>query len=181
MRFLIPLLAALLAQQPPPQATAEKEAKEAAEQVDFICPMDKDVRTKGPGKCPRCGMKLVAGIPDPHEYPVNLKLTPRVARPGKPVDMEFRIENPKDGSTVSKFEIMHEKLFHLFMVSEDLSFFAHEHPEYQPGGASLPTTIRREARHSSMSARCTLQERPRHANLWSPTCARKKERTSKFH
>jgi hypothetical protein len=135
MRFLIPVLAAMLAQQPgPPVVPADKEAKEAAEQVDFICPMDKDVRTKVPGKCPRCGMKLVAGIPDPHEYPVNLKLTPRVARPGKPVEMEFRIEDPKDGSTVKKFELMHEKLFHLFVVSEDLGFFAHEHPAYEPAG-----------------------------------------------
>ena len=37
--------------------------------VDFICPMDPDVRSKGPGKCPRCGMRLEAGLPEPIEYP----------------------------------------------------------------------------------------------------------------
>jgi len=141
MRLLIPVLTvALFAQQPGPTSLAEKEA---AEQVDFICPMDKDVRTKGPGKCPRCGMKLVAGIPDPHEYPVSLRLTPKVPRPGTPVDMEFRVQDPKDNAPVTKFEIMHEKLFHLFMVSEDLSFFAHEHPDFDRSGlfryrATLP-------------------------------------------
>ena len=29
----------------------------------FVCPMDPEVRSKGPGKCPRCGMTLVPGIP----------------------------------------------------------------------------------------------------------------------
>lgn len=120
----------LLAQQPEP-TQAEKEAAEA---VDFLCPMDKDVRSKEPGKCPRCGMKLVVGIADPVEYPVNLKLTPRVVRPGAPVEMEFRVEDPANGQTVKRFELVHEKLFHLFLVSEDLQFFAHEHPEFEPSG-----------------------------------------------
>ncbi|MBL8177026.1 MAG: hypothetical protein JNK48_20300 [Bryobacterales bacterium] len=96
--------------------------------------MDKDIRSKGPGKCGKCGMKLIPEIADPVEYPVHLHLTPRVAKPGAPVGMEFRVENPADGKTVEKFEIVHEKLFHLFLVSEDLSYFAHEHPEYEPGG-----------------------------------------------
>lgn len=130
MRFLfaVAVAFALLAQQPP--APAEKEVVD----FGFFCPMDKDIRSKGPGKCGKCGMKLIPEIADPVEYPVNLRLTPRVVKPGAPVDMEFRIENPADGKTVEKFEIVHEKLFHLFLVSEDLSFFAHEHPEYTAGG-----------------------------------------------
>ena len=39
--------------------------------------MDKDVRSKVPGKCPRCGMTLVAGIPDPHEFPVRITTAPK--------------------------------------------------------------------------------------------------------
>src|SRR6185369_14562645 len=34
----------------------------AEERVEFVCPMDRDVRTLAPGKCPKCGMKLVAGL-----------------------------------------------------------------------------------------------------------------------
>lgn len=130
MRFLpaVAVAMALLAQQPP--AVTEKEAVE----FGFFCPMDKDIRSKGPGKCGKCGMKLIPEIADPVEYPVTLRLTPRVVKPGVPLNMEFRIENPTDGKPVEKFEIVHEKLFHLFLVSEDLSFFAHEHPEYTPGG-----------------------------------------------
>ena len=126
--FLAMVALALLAQQPSPEK--EREAPD----FGFFCPMDKDIRSKGPGKCGKCGMKLIPEISDPVEYPVNLRLTPRVVKPGVPVDMEFRIEDPANGKTVEKFEIVHEKLFHLFLVSEDLSFFAHEHPEYGAGG-----------------------------------------------
>jgi hypothetical protein len=131
-RIAVPLVltAMLFAQERtavPPAADTEKIAE-----VDFVCPMDKDVRSKGPGKCPRCGMKLVAGIPDLVEYPVDLQLQPVVARAGEPVKMTFRIEDPKTRKTVKDFDLVHEKLFHLFLVSEDLSYFAHEHPELQP-------------------------------------------------
>ena len=32
---------------------------------------------------------------------------------------------------MTEFEIVHEKLFHLFIVSEDLNHFLHEHPEFR--------------------------------------------------
>jgi hypothetical protein len=32
-------------------------------------PMHPGVRSAGAGKCPRCGMSLALGIPDPVEYP----------------------------------------------------------------------------------------------------------------
>ncbi len=123
-----------------PVSAPQQPAPEKEDDVDFICPMDKDVRTKQPGKCPRCGMKLVAGIADASEYPVNLKLSPRAARAGQPVNMTFTVENPKDHSVVKKFDLVHEKLFHLFLISDDLRFFAHEHPEPQPSGEFRFTT-----------------------------------------
>ena len=46
----------------------------------FICPMDKDVKSATVGKCPRCGMKLVANLPDPIEYLLDLRAT-RGTRP----------------------------------------------------------------------------------------------------
>jgi hypothetical protein len=78
-------------------------------------------------------MKLIPAISDPIEYPVNLHLTPHAPQPGKPLELEFRIEDP-NGKTAKKFEIVHEKLFHLFLVSEDLSYFAHVHPVFSPDG-----------------------------------------------
>ncbi len=100
----------------------------AEERVEFVCPMDRDVRTQGPGKCPKCGMALVAGLPDPQEYPVNLQMD----RDGL---MTFRVLEPKTGKLVPHFLEVHEKLFHLFLVSKDLRYFAHEHPAMQPDGS----------------------------------------------
>src|SRR5437660_11874691 len=76
----------------------------------FICPMDRDVTSKTPGSCPRCGMKLVAGIPDSKEYPVEITTQPQVLEPGKDIRLTFRIEDPKIHALVRDFEIVHEKL-----------------------------------------------------------------------
>lgn len=90
--------------------------------------MDPDIRSKVPGKCPRCGMTLVAGIPDVVEYPVHLTLKPRPVRPGQTVELAFAIRDPKTDAPVTHFQVVHEKLFHLFLVSQDLNYFVHDHP-----------------------------------------------------
>lgn len=96
--------------------------------------MDPDVRQKAPGKCPRCGMKLLAGLPDPVEYPVKLTMKPKAPKPGQQVTLRFTILHPKSKKPVGALETMHEKVFHLFLISEDLEHFAHEHPEVvEPG------------------------------------------------
>ena len=40
----------------PPATASDRDA-------DYVCPMDPDVRQKGPGACPRCGMALEPAIP----------------------------------------------------------------------------------------------------------------------
>jgi hypothetical protein len=102
---------------------------------DYVCPMDPDVRSATPGKCPRCGMNLLLGIPEPVEYPLNLTVSPRVPKPGDRVDLTFIIKDPKTGAAVNRFELVHEKLFHLFIVSQDLEFFVHGHPTVSGIGA----------------------------------------------
>src|SRR6202049_3804709 len=103
--------------------------------VGFVCPMDRDVSSKTPGFCPRCGMKLVAGIPEAKEYPVAISTQPRAIKPGENIQLTFGIEDPKTHQPVSDFEIVHEKFYHLFIVSQDLSFFLHTHPEQQPNAS----------------------------------------------
>lgn len=39
-----------------------------------------------------------------------------------------------DGQPIDDFEITHEKLLHLIIVSKDLSYFNHIHPEYKRNG-----------------------------------------------
>ena len=97
--------------------------------VEFLCPMDADVRQLKPGKCPRCGMKLVAGLPDPIEYPVAVTMEPAQPKPGQKVRLRFSVSDPKTAKPVTEFELIHERVLHLFLISEDLQHFAHEHPE----------------------------------------------------
>jgi hypothetical protein len=94
----------------------------------YICPMDKDIRSNTPGNCSRCGMKLVAGVPDPVEFHLDLSVTPRVPRPGEKVQLQFDVHDPWKNNPVKKFNVVHEKLFHAFIVSEDLQVFVHDHP-----------------------------------------------------
>jgi hypothetical protein len=107
----------------------------SAQQPEFLCPMDRDVRQPGPGKCPRCGMKLVAGLPDFREYPVALSFVGPAARAGNDCRMRFVVRDPKTKQPVRRFEWVHERLFHLFLISEDRQCFAHEHPEVEPDGS----------------------------------------------
>jgi len=102
--------------------------------LDYVCPMDKDVRSDKPGECPRCHMKLVLGIPDDTEYPMELSINPPVFKPGQKVQITFRIVDPKNGKTVDHFKIVHDMLFHMFIISSDLDFFIHEHPVPQKDG-----------------------------------------------
>jgi Heavy metal binding domain len=100
--------------------------------LDYVCPMDPDVRTAVPGSCARCGMKLVVGLVDPIEYALDVKLQPRVPRAGQSVELIFAVNEPNTGKPVRDFEIMHERPFHLFVVGEGLDFFLHEHPLLGP-------------------------------------------------
>jgi hypothetical protein len=94
----------------------------------FVCPMDPDVRQHDPGTCPRCGMKLTAGLVEPVEYELDLTATPRAIRAGQPVDLTFAIHDPWKHRQVTNFAPVHEKLYHMFVVSQDLEFFLHDHP-----------------------------------------------------
>lgn len=121
------------AQAPP----AKRIDNDTPPEPDFYCPMDKDIRSKDIGKCPRCGMKLIPSIADPLEYPVDLTVSPKPPRAGQVTKLRFRILDPRKGTLVRKFELMHERLFHLFVISEDLSYFVHEHPEQLSSGEFL--------------------------------------------
>lgn len=101
---------------------------------DWSCPMDSDVRSAQPGKCPRCGMPLSLNVPDRVEYPIEITHSPKRLNGGDTVTLTLRIINPATGKGVTQFDIVHEKLIHLFVVSQNLEFFAHIHPEPQKDG-----------------------------------------------
>ena len=101
-------------------------------ELDYVCPMDPDVRSAQPGKCSRCGMKLIVGVVDPVEYALDLKLKPRTPRLDRPVELIFAVSQPDTGRLVRDFEVVHERTFHLFVVNETLDVFFHEHPVLGP-------------------------------------------------
>ena len=102
--------------------------------VVYICPMDPDVRSHQAGTCRRCGMALVSGIPDPVEFHLDLSTIPRVPSPGRTAVLQFAVHDPWKDRPVSHFNVVHEKLFHTFIVSEDLQFFQHGHPRLVADG-----------------------------------------------
>ncbi len=121
-------------------AAAQLPPPETAPAIEYTCPMDPDVRAKAPGRCPRCGMKLEPGIKQPVEYRMTVRANPPAIPAGKPVELRFELFDPKTSRPVTKYEIVHEKLFHLFLVSADLETFVHDHPEPQPDGSFLYRT-----------------------------------------
>lgn len=145
LAFSLPILtlAPLCAQEgstPPPRIgslTSGVGAPGLAPEADleYVCPMDADIRSKAPGVCPRCGMKLVRGIAETSEYPVRITTQPARLNAGRDVRLDFRVQDPKTLTPVRDFEIVHEKLYHLFVISQDLQFFVHEHPQLRPDGS----------------------------------------------
>lgn len=94
-----------------------------AREPEFQCPMHPEVRAVASGTCPRCGMALVRPRTHPAEYRLDLRATP-----GRTLRLEFAVHDRRTGRPVRRFLPVHEKLFHLFVVSQDLEFFVHDHP-----------------------------------------------------
>jgi hypothetical protein len=102
----------------------------------YVCPMHPDVMSATSGKCPRCGMELVAGSPIAMpDFRLEVITTPRVIKAGQPTTFRFAVKHPLTGAQARDFALMHDKLFHLFVVSRDMEEFAHIHPEQHADGS----------------------------------------------
>lgn len=125
-------------------APAEQSALTADNPDDefYACAMHPDVMSDKPGKCPKCGMTLVrTRRPEMAEYDVKLATTPAVVKPGEKFRLSFLISHPKTGELVKEFNIVHDMPFHLFVVSQDLTYFAHLHPKQQADGSFTIETM----------------------------------------
>ena len=71
---------------------------------------------------------MVAGVPEPLEFPLELTTAPARLSPGESARLRFQVRDPWMKKVVTKFTVVHESLFHAFVVSEDLEFFLHDHP-----------------------------------------------------
>lgn len=100
----------------------------------FWCPMHPDVRSPVGASCPICGMALVA-IPPPRvgEYRVDVALK---ARPGGGASgATLTVRDPDSDAIVTAFSEVHERPFHLFVITRDLERFEHLHPVATAAGA----------------------------------------------
>lgn len=59
---------------------------------------------------------------------------------GKPFTIAVHIRDDQ-GQGVAAFDVFQEKLMHLILVSDDLGFFAHLHPEHKGNGRFLTETV----------------------------------------
>ena len=102
----------------------------------YWCPMHPDVRGSRGDVCHICRMEMVpAGVADYQPYLLELDLVPRALHAGQRGRLVFRVVDPRTRRTVTDFEQLHERVFHLFVVGHDLEYFAHVHPELREGGA----------------------------------------------
>lgn len=106
---------------------------EAIAPATYYCPMhcEGDKTYAAPGECPVCHMKLKKQTSE--QFTVEVKPIGGTITAGKPVNLLFTLKDPR-GMAVKEVEIVHEMPLHLLMVSKDLSWYAHEHPELQPDG-----------------------------------------------
>ncbi|HEY2942191.1 MAG TPA: heavy metal-binding domain-containing protein [Vicinamibacteria bacterium] len=108
---------------------------QAPEPPVYVCPMHPEVVATVPGACPKCGMALVKSEPIDADYALSVEALPPTPRAGERLRLRFTVNHPTTGALVRDFSIVHEKPFHLFVVSQDLEDYQHVHPEPQPDGS----------------------------------------------
>lgn len=111
----------------------------------YTCSMHLNYRANKSGKCPRCGMALISTEPGiEEEFDLEMEAFPKIPQPGQPLKLRFAVFNPRTGAKIKEFGLMHDKLFHLFLASQDLSDCQHIHPRQLPdGGFEIETTLKK--------------------------------------
>ena len=112
------------------------ELTEADLEVGYLCPMHPDHTAEEAGQCPICGMQLVLGKPwDMRDYRLDFTTSPAVPVAGERVTLKLGVLQPEGGEIVREFELVHDMPYHLFVISQDMEFFRHIHPEQGEDGA----------------------------------------------
>ena len=87
-------------------------------------------------------MTLILHIPERIEYLLELSHFPEVLKAGAQATLTLRVFDPQTGTPVNDFEVVHERLMHVFLVSENMKFFAHIHGVPQADGSfRLPVRL----------------------------------------
>jgi Heavy metal binding domain len=104
----------------------------------YICPMHPNIVSATEGKCSLCGMALVPGDPMATAYyDLKVDISPRAIKPGAKARVTFNVFHPLTGERITDYAEVHDKRYHLFVISRDMKYFSHEHPE--PGANGIWT------------------------------------------
>ena len=120
--------------------TTEEKSAQANDGHEHVyrCPMHPEVTGKEGDTCPKCGMKLEHSDEAPAgtaSYYMQFAMNPTTVDPNKEVTLSFTPKIKGKESEAVALDIEHEKKIHLILVSDDLSWFDHIHPEYQADGS----------------------------------------------
>ncbi|MEZ0487572.1 heavy metal-binding domain-containing protein [Fibrella aquatica] len=119
--------------------TTDADGHEHSGEHTYACPMHPEVTGKEGDMCPKCGMKLEhndnAGKSNGKTYLMNFKANPATVEAGKAALFSFTPGVKGSESELVPLELHHEKKIHLIVVSKDLSYFEHIHPDYQASGS----------------------------------------------
>ncbi|MEK3747687.1 hypothetical protein NYE25_05535 [Paenibacillus sp. FSL E2-8871] len=85
------------------------------------------------------GDHSAAAKPALEDLNVSFTFPTGAAKANEETELTIQITD-KDGKTVNKYDINHEKLLHLIIVNHDLSFFNHIHPEFKGDGTFTVNT-----------------------------------------
>jgi hypothetical protein len=75
------------------------------------------------------------------EYGLKVVSSPSNPKAGEKVRLRFLISEPQTGAPVKRFVVNHEKLFHLFIISQDLAEYQHIHPQLEEDGSFVVETV----------------------------------------
>jgi hypothetical protein len=108
----------------------------------YWCPMHPHIRGAKGDRCRICGMALVpAPLPGYAPYHLDVDTRPQAPIAGRPTDIRLSVRDPRTGKPVKDFERVHERIFHLFILSQDLEYFVHVHPTRQRDGSFVQTAV----------------------------------------
>lgn len=129
---------------------ANKQPKEQAEHLadahehTYTCPMHPEVTGKEGDTCPKCGMKLIHNdnaASNGHTYRMQVLTEPGVITAGASATLLLKPVQQGDEQSEVPLDVEHDKKIHLIVVSEDLSYFMHLHPEYTAQGNYTVSTV----------------------------------------
>jgi hypothetical protein len=138
--------------------TAALHAQERAEPnpdvtSGYICPMHPNMVSATEGKCSLCGMDLVPGDPMATAYyDLKIDVSPRAIKPKSKARITFNVFHPLTGERVTDYAEVHDKRYHLFVISRDMTYFSHEHPQPRPDGSwFIDVTLPQEGHYVLLS------------------------------